>query len=54
VLKVVLGLELDRWNGADLAVHSSVVEPVDVLGGGDSRSSMFFHGPVPDELGLEQ
>jgi hypothetical protein len=32
---VVVGLVLDRWDQAQFAVQSSVVEPVDVLGDGD-------------------
>ena len=35
VFTVVLLLVLDDWNHSDLAVKSSVVEPVDVLGDGD-------------------
>ena len=49
----VVGLELRGWDEADLAVQSSVVEPVDVLEGGEldvveapPRSS------TADELGL--
>jgi hypothetical protein len=31
----VLGVELDRWDEADLAVQTAKVEPVDVLGDSD-------------------
>ncbi len=41
----VLGLELDRWNEADLAVEPAEVEPVDVLGDGDLQVVELFHGP---------
>ena len=34
-LTVVAVLELGRWDEADLAVESSVVEPVDVFEGGE-------------------
>jgi len=34
-VSVVVVLELDGWDESDLAVESSVVEPVDVLGDGD-------------------
>ena len=42
-------------NEADLAVQSSVVEPVDVLGDGDLEVVDALPGPaVADQLGLEE
>jgi hypothetical protein len=46
---------LGRWDQADLAVQPSVVEPVDVLGGGDLQVVDALPGAlVADQLGLEQ
>src|SRR5664280_3421234 len=52
---VVLGLELNGRDKADLAVKAAVIEPVDVLG---DRDLQVVDGPprafVADEFGLEQ
>src|SRR5512139_3051720 len=59
-MRPVSGLELGRRNEPDLAVKSSVVEPVDVLGDGDLDiahvlpAALGTHGRVADALGLEQ
>ena len=48
-------LELDGWDHADLVVETSVVEPVDVLGGRDLKLVDARPGAVvTDQLGLEQ
>src|SRR5664280_439096 len=52
---VVLGLELNGRDKADLPVQPAVIEPVDVLG---DRDLQVVDGPprafVADEFGLEQ
>ena len=49
----MVGLVLDGWHEADLAVQATVVEPVDVLGDGDLEVVDRLLGPaVADELGL--
>jgi len=45
VVTVVLLLELGWWDGADLAVKASVVEPVDVLGDRDLEVVDVLPGP---------
>ena len=50
---VVLLLELHRWDVAAVAVQTPVVEPVDVLQGGDLDVVEALPGAAPaDELGL--
>ena len=48
-------LELDRRDQPDLAVHTPMVEPVDVLRDRDLQVLDGLEWPlVPDQLGLEQ
>ena len=48
-------LELDRRNHPDLAVHTPMVEPVDVLRDRDLQALDGLEWPlVPDQLRLEQ
>ncbi len=55
MVTVVLGLELHRRDGADLAVQASVVEPVDVLGDRDLEVvDVLPRALVADQLSLEQ
>jgi hypothetical protein len=52
---VVVVLVLGGRDQSDLAVQSSVVEPVDVLGDGDLEVvDVLPRAPVADEFGLEQ
>jgi hypothetical protein len=52
---VVVVFELDGRDESDLAVQSSVVEPVDVLRDGDLEVvDALSRTLVADELGLEQ
>lgn len=55
VLIVVDFLELDRRDHPDLAVESTMIEPVDVLGRRELELVDALPGPaVADQLGLEQ
>ena len=54
-MTVVVTFELGRWDESNLAVQASVVEPVDVLRGGDLEVVDVSPGSaVADEFGLEQ
>lgn len=52
---VEVGFGFDGWNVSDLAVESSVVEPVDVFGDRSREVVDAFPWPaVADRLGLEE
>jgi hypothetical protein len=52
---VVADLVLGGWNESDLAVQTTVVEPVDVLGDGDLEVVDVLPGSlVGDQFGFEE
>lgn len=54
-MTVIVRRVLGRWDQADLAVQTSVVEPVEVRGGSDLEVvGLCPRASVEDELSLEQ